>query len=341
MPIESTATVIRFSCALPTELTAIDDLSLADGMEGWCTAPGVSHGPWKLDKTSTTPVDGLTSVATMSGAGRWLIASSGGSGAGSGINWDDTGATPGALTSWADVYAAVQSSPGPSTIYVLGNGTVPAGIYQMRYSDLVAKGIAGEITVTLQDGALLRNVSQVKQSLRLLSISTAPVLENDPVSPVSIAFLALREGAVLENQGTAPMMVLASPTGVTGVLLQLGSRLETAATAVIEAPAGQLLLLVLMSVAVGASVTAGYALGDPTATLVISHDGTPDSPMPAPVGFGTIVNSPRNGVGLPTADRPIPFLGPLQVGLTIFDTTLGIPIWWNGLIWVDATGAPA
>lgn len=49
--------------------------------------------------------------------------------------------------------------------------------------------------------------------------------------------------------------------------------------------------------------------------------------------------------GVATADRPgvsdmaeYPEAG---VGLTLFDTTLGQPIWWDGAQWVDATGAPA
>lgn len=38
----------------------------------------------------------------------------------------------------------------------------------------------------------------------------------------------------------------------------------------------------------------------------------------------------------PTEDRPI---AGLVNGLFYFDTTLGIPIWWYGQNWVDATGA--
>lgn len=37
-----------------------------------------------------------------------------------------------------------------------------------------------------------------------------------------------------------------------------------------------------------------------------------------------------------TAERPI---NQLQVGQYFFDTTLGIPIWYDGTNWVDATGA--
>jgi hypothetical protein len=38
-----------------------------------------------------------------------------------------------------------------------------------------------------------------------------------------------------------------------------------------------------------------------------------------------------------TAARP----DTTTVGFTYFDTTLGLPIWWDGADWVDATGTPA
>jgi len=45
---------------------------------------------------------------------------------------------------------------------------------------------------------------------------------------------------------------------------------------------------------------------------------------------------PDSGV---TADRPLNTGSPkLQTGQYYFDTTLGIPIWWDGTNWVDATG---
>lgn len=44
-----------------------------------------------------------------------------------------------------------------------------------------------------------------------------------------------------------------------------------------------------------------------------------------------------------TANRPttldLSLLENSGVGFTCFDTTLGIPIWWDGTNWVDATGA--
>ncbi len=45
-------------------------------------------------------------------------------------------------------------------------------------------------------------------------------------------------------------------------------------------------------------------------------------------------SAPVSGI---TADRP---LAP-ATGAEYFDTTLGQPIWWDGMAWVDATGTPA
>lgn len=37
----------------------------------------------------------------------------------------------------------------------------------------------------------------------------------------------------------------------------------------------------------------------------------------------------------PTAERPVQLL---WVGRTYFDTDLGIPVWYDGTNWIDATG---
>lgn len=39
----------------------------------------------------------------------------------------------------------------------------------------------------------------------------------------------------------------------------------------------------------------------------------------------------------PTAARPTASF----VGQPYFDTTLGLPVWWSGATWVNASGAPA
>lgn len=41
-----------------------------------------------------------------------------------------------------------------------------------------------------------------------------------------------------------------------------------------------------------------------------------------------------------TANRPVSSLqAALQIGQFYFDTTLGIPIWWNGTVWKNASGS--
>jgi hypothetical protein len=50
--------------------------------------------------------------------------------------------------------------------------------------------------------------------------------------------------------------------------------------------------------------------------------------------FNLNVTVPNFG---PSSSRPAE---PLQVGETFFDTTLGIPIWWNGEYWINAMGNP-
>ena len=56
-------------------------------------------------------------------------------------------------------------------------------------------------------------------------------------------------------------------------------------------------------------------------------------------GFTQAISIPLSG---PTTDRPITSAQlPLQVGQFYFDTdlgTTGLPIWWDGTQWIDASG---
>jgi hypothetical protein len=47
----------------------------------------------------------------------------------------------------------------------------------------------------------------------------------------------------------------------------------------------------------------------------------------------------RMGTGA-TADRPVG-LTSADIGLKFYDTTLLIPIWWDGSLWRNAAGGPA
>jgi hypothetical protein len=48
--------------------------------------------------------------------------------------------------------------------------------------------------------------------------------------------------------------------------------------------------------------------------------------------FLTAISTPQNGT---TANRPTQNL---QIGQFYYDTTLGIPIYWNGTVWKNASG---
>jgi hypothetical protein len=48
--------------------------------------------------------------------------------------------------------------------------------------------------------------------------------------------------------------------------------------------------------------------------------------------FLTAISTPQNGT---TANRPTLNL---QIGQFYYDTTLGIPIFWNGTVWKNASG---
>lgn len=48
--------------------------------------------------------------------------------------------------------------------------------------------------------------------------------------------------------------------------------------------------------------------------------------------FSLATSTPDSGT---TAGRPTEYL---SVGQTYYDTTLGIPIWWNGTVWKDSAG---
>lgn len=56
---------------------------------------------------------------------------------------------------------------------------------------------------------------------------------------------------------------------------------------------------------------------------------------PSWVQFFQRLSGPPALVQGPTSTRPTTAV----VGQGYFDTTLGVPIWWNGTIWVNAAGA--
>jgi hypothetical protein len=92
-----------------------------------------------------------------------------------------------------------------------------------------------------------------------------------------------------------------------------------------------------------APLTRWLAGGSAASVLIVITDASGTSPTewtgPAFLGTTFVYPTMRNGLSGTTLERPL--IAFLPVGTTFFDTTIGFPIWWNGLIWVDAAGAPA
>lgn len=77
------------------------------------------------------------------------------------------------------------------------------------------------------------------------------------------------------------------------------------------------------------------------AALSIAETQIPDGAVLARVGSNETITAiwtytvQFRTANYTTAARP----SPIGVGAQIFDTTLGIPIWWDGTNWIDAAGS--
>jgi hypothetical protein len=83
-------------------------------------------------------------------------------------------------------------------------------------------------------------------------------------------------------------------------------------------------------------ISDNFVVGDDTTEVVLVTDATDAVPNISGTFLGELLVIATPGLAAPTAGRPTPN----QAGVSIFDSTLGKPIWWTGAAWVDATGAP-
>jgi len=146
-------------------------------------------------------------------------------------------------------------------------------------------------------------------------------------------------GATLTNLGSAPM--LEAPPGsllVFVILISGGFSTGTPGAVMAHAAAGTTLLLGCFG---NCQFPDDYISGDVGANLIYQNFGGIPSPLPLiPQWLGGVFNNPLLAISNTNAgDRPSSPFGPLQLGAMSFDQTLNKPIWWNGAIWVDATGA--
>lgn len=254
------------------------------------------------------------------------------------------------VATWGEVMAIVQSTPGSIEISVdtsLAPAVVPPGVHdlegRMSFRGIPNSfGFTGPPTiVSLDDGAQWVNPA----FLETVTVETnctavrAIVMSN-------FRALALNFGSQIRNLGTiAPFFV---PAGDIIALRIQGQAGLIGNFPIVEldagAPGGGLIIQGLELNGLDPDVFAG-GVGSLLGYLC---DGTWRAPtlsafLGAYILDGLMTKAERiEPYAGATGQRPtggIPF-GPL-LGMMYFDTDLGKPIWWDGVAWVDATGALA
>jgi hypothetical protein len=266
-------------------------------------------------------------------------------GAASAILWAPGGG--GDATTFAEVMAFVAASDVPLNIYVNGNATIPAGVYEMGGASLIATPTIGGFTITMADGAQLRNLGAVTGQMLLRATSTALTpLVFDAAPPGFPNIFILNFNGVVENVGTVPMIeVAAGGFFILGIEFHGTVLPGTAALVNLNGGPGTVALVG----AFGYTELANNWLTGPAGAVLVYQNVTGGIPSPLPTNAGfagsTFQNSLFGASCTGPATRPFnPLGGSLPVGSMVFDQSLGAtgkPIWWDGTQWVDATGVPA
>jgi len=261
------------------------------------------------------------------------------------ILWAPAGG--GDAVTWAEVMGFVNAANAPITIYVSATGPapVPAGTYNMKYATFYSVPTIGNSVVDLADGAVLHNLGKIFGQMAVQGNQTGgPCLTFDIPSGGGPSTILLEFNGTLQNNGVGPMIVVAdNQFFVVGFLLSGGYN-QLGGQPLVSLGANSVLIMGAFG---NTGVPNDFVTGPATASLLIQNLGGFPSPLPTNAGFlGTTVQNLLFGFScLNVASRPFnPFGGPILVGTMVFDQSLGItglPIWWDGTQWVDATGAPA
>lgn len=239
--------------------------------------------------------------------------------------------------------AFVAASDAPINIYVSDNALIPAGVYAMKGSGFISDPIIGAFTITMADGAQLKNLGFIEGQLILETNATAltPLVFDAAPSGAPNAFI-LRFNGILRNSGSIPAIEV--PAGTFFVLgVVLNGTIQVASGASIINANGGAGTVVIVGVLGAATISNDWVTGPVGAALLYQNLGGAPSPLPTNAGFaGTTIQNLLTGSSCTVpAARPTNPFGPLPVGASVFDQSIGKPIWWDGTQWVDATGAPA
>jgi hypothetical protein len=346
----------------------INTTTLADGALVYCEG---SKTTFRLDKAdAATAPDGTSVIQPAAGPGRWKAFGVIG---GTGIVWRPDGL--GDVTTWAEVMAAVAANKGPVTIYVpqqttyvIDPGPPPATpvVYEMNGARIVApRGPHDNVRVQIRRGATLHNLSAISGGFRLQAnknVGDPQALTFDAAAPGQTTVFVIEDGAELHSlsNALAPMLLVPDSTSSPEFYLvfdNLGTAQSDApAPPVVQAQGTSVLKIVVLAGGLSLdTVQPANWFGSAVGALVgWVHDGSMTFPQNFWTGYhpnnlGTNFNMALGqcgGMG-PSLYRPVDQNtgSAISIGCMYLDTTLagglnlGVPIWWTGGGWVNATGA--
>lgn len=252
----------------------------------------------------------------------------------------------GDVSTWEQVQSIVNANAEPTSV-VLGGArfgpyVIPPSTTNMRRGGFLSRDPGDVPTIEMQDGASLFDLAELSGVNLRCRPTLAPALVF-PTTVQPIFYFDFR--TVLENLGTTPMIEWATTGGAPLTLFfsrQSGAFSPSSTAPIVGLHPGALCVLVFDFCGISSQIPTASITGDATNAVLVIHDGTMPTWPILPGFLGLTANVPAGVVGGagPTANRPLPFIGPLKAGLTYFDTTLGKPIFWNGAAWTDALGVP-
>jgi hypothetical protein len=283
--------------------------------------------------------------------------------------------SPGFVQTWAEVDALIASTAGNIVIALDGNAVIPATADTECFGRVsfwnYSPNIAALPVVTVLDGGRLRNLWTVKTCGLAGAPTVRPFLYYDVpgnqlicreggqvslevgATVAAIEFdatfcqVAQFEGATLNNNAGNPAlgMVQVNPgnTALHAIIALAGTSGPPAYSAALfsgDATTGLLQIYDASAAPVVQPNFLGFVVPLPMdyGVGVVYQDGNVAPTLGASEVQGAIDALKRRVVGFgATAARPnIP--GDVNTGGMYFDTDLGIPVWSNGVVWVDAAG---
>lgn len=157
-------------------------------------------------------------------------------GGGGGVVWNPGGTeAPGVATTWAQVMEAFAGSPGEFRVSLDTSGggafTIPSGTYNLesRLQFLQAAPTESQVTVSLDDGAVLQDLAGVYRNVTLeLNPTAAPALTLTDGRAIEFDV-----GAVLDNQGSYAGLEVGAGESV-GLEFYRGSRATATSATLVD-----------------------------------------------------------------------------------------------------------